>query len=150
MPIDPRFKGKRYGPYTYAVAISPLPLSYSMAVHLGAGALRPIYHDVAAGKASRHGSVVAPPTFCVNFAIRPFMEAVFDPDLAIDPTMLLHGEQEFEFHEVVRPGDVLTTTGTITDIYEKTGKDFFAVRTESRDQRDRLLVVAIWTAVVRR
>ncbi len=160
MAIDPRFVGKRYGPFTYevglekirefAVAISPLPLSYSMALHLGKEGLRPIYHDTAVGKASRYGSVIAPPTFCVTFAMQPFLEAAFDPDLAIDPTMLLHGEQEFEFHEVVRPGDVVTTTGTITDIHEKADKDFVVVKTESRDQRGKLLVVATWTAVIRR
>jgi acyl dehydratase len=160
MAIDPKFKGKHYGPFVYevglekirefAVAISPSPLSYSMALRLGAEGIRPVYHDIAAGKASRHGSVIAPPTFCVNFAMQPFLQAAFDPDLAIDPTMLLHGEQEFEFREVVRPGDVVTTTGTIADIYEKAGKDFVVVKSESRDQRNRVLVLGTWTAVVRR
>jgi acyl dehydratase len=157
--IDPRFKGKQYGPYVYevglekirefAVAISPLPLSYTTALHLGAEAIRPVYHDVAAGKASRHGSVVAPPTFCVNFAIRPFLESILDPELGIDIAMLLHGEQEFVFHEVVRPGDVVTTKGTIAEIYEKSDKDFLVVKTESKDQRGRTLVSATWTAVIR-
>jgi acyl dehydratase len=159
MAIDPSLKGKQYGPYVYevglekirefAVAISPMPLSYATALHLGAEGLRPIYHDVAAGKASRHGSVVAPPTFCVNFAIRPFLEAVLDPALGIDLGMLLHGEQEFEFREVVRPGDIVTTVGSIADIYEKSDKDFFVVKTESKDQRGRVLVLSAWTAVVR-
>jgi hypothetical protein len=159
MAIDPRFKGKQYGPYVYevglekirefAVAISPLPLSYSTALYLGAEALRPVYHDLAAGKASRHGSVVAPPTFCVNFAMQPFLQVVLDPELRIDVSMLLHGEQEFEFKEVVRPGDVVTTVGAIADIYEKADKDFLVVKTESKDQRGRVLVLATWTAVVR-
>ena len=159
MAIDPRFKGKQYGPYLYevglekirefAVAISPLPLSYNTALHLGIEAVRPVYHDVAAGKASRHGSVVAPPTFCVNFALRPFLEAILDPELGIDISMLLHGEQEFEFHEVVRPGDVVTSLGTIAEIYEKADKDFLVVKTESKDQRGKVLVTATWTAVIR-
>jgi acyl dehydratase len=158
--IDPRFKGKQYGPYVYevglekirefAVAISPLPLSYAAALHLGIEGVRPVYHDLAAGKASRHGSVVAPPTFCVNFCIRPFLEMVLDPHLGIDISMLLHGEQEFEFREVVRPGDVVSTLGTISDIYEKADKDFVVVKTESKDQRGRVLVLATWTAVIRR
>ena len=159
MAINPAFKGKQYGPFVYevglekirefAVAISPLPLSYATAVEIGPEMLRPVYHDLVAGKASRHGSVVAPPTFCVNFAMQPFLKCVLDPDLGIDLSMLLHGEQEFEFREVVRPGDIVTTTGTIADIYEKAGKDFVVVKTESKDQRARVLVVATWTAIVR-
>ncbi len=159
MPLDPKFVGRSYGPFTYtvglekirefAVAISPLPLPYDLARQSPEG-LRPIYHDEAAGKASRHGSVIAPPTFCVNFAMAPFLRAVLDPEVKVDVAMLLHGEQEFDFHEPVRPGDVITTTGKIDQIYEKAQKDFLVVSTDSKNQHGRPVVHAVWTAVIRR
>ncbi|MHB8418577.1 MAG: FAS1-like dehydratase domain-containing protein [Myxococcales bacterium] len=158
MPIDPRFVGKSYGPYVYrvglekirefAVATSTLPLPYELA-RQAPEALRPVYHDEAAGKASRHGSVIAPPTFCVNFAIAPFLRAVLDPELGINVAALLHGEQEFEFHRPVRPDDVITTSGKIEKIYEKAGKDFLVVETVSKDAKGELVVRGVWTAVIR-
>jgi acyl dehydratase len=158
MAIDLKFKGRSYGPYRYevglekirefAVAISPAPLPYESARHQPE-VLRPIYHDLEAGKASRHKSVVAPPTFCVNFAMAPFLQAVLDPELSISLPMLLHGEQAFEFFEVVKPGDVMTTTGQITDIYERAQKDFVIVVSESKNQSGALVVRGTWTAVVR-
>ena len=158
MAIDPKFKGRTYGPFRYevglekirefAVAISPAPLPYETARH-DPKQLRAIYHDLEAGKASRHGSVVAPPTFCVNFAITPFFQAVTDPDLGINLPMLLHGEQAFEFLEVVKPGDVMTTTGVISEIYERAQKDFVICTTESKNQRGQLVVRGTWTAVIR-
>ncbi len=158
MAIDPKYKGRAYGPYRYevglekirefAVAISPAPLPYARA-RKDPQRLRAIYHDLEAGKASRHGTVVAPPTFCVNFAMVPFSQAVTDPDLGINLPMLLHGEQAFEFLDVVRPGDVMTTTGILTDIYERARKDFVICTTESKNQTGKLVVRGVWTAVIR-
>jgi acyl dehydratase len=160
MSIDPKFVNRSYGPYRYevglekirefAVAISPAALPYATARQTSPEQLRPIYHDLEAGQASRHKSVVAPPTFCVNFAMAPFLEAVVDPELGIDLPMLLHGEQTFEFLEVVRPGDVMTTTGRITEIYERAQKDFVIVVSESTNQTGKLVVRGTWTAIVRR
>ena len=158
MALDPKFVGRTYGPYVYevglekirefAVAISTLPLPYHLASQSPEG-LRPIYHDEAAGKASKHGTVIAPPTFCVNFAIAPFLRAVLDPQIGVNVGMLLHGEQEFEFGEPVRPGDVITTQGKIDQIFEKANKDFFIVETTSTNQKGKPVVRGIWTAVIR-
>lgn len=158
MPLDPKHVGRSYGPFTYevglekirefAVAISALPLPYELARASPEG-LRAAYHDEAAGRASRHGSIVAPPTFCVNFNIHPFLRAVFDPTLEVNLAMLLHGEQAFEFLEVVRPGDKLVTRGEIAEIHSKAGKDFLVVAAESRNQHDRPVVRGRWTAIIR-
>jgi acyl dehydratase len=82
--------------------------------------------------------------------MRPFAEAVMDPDLEINLVMLVHGEQDFEFFEVMRAGDTMTTMGTITEIYEKAGKDFLVLVTESKNQEGKLVVRGTWTAVIRR
>ena len=157
MAIDPKFVGRKYGPYTYKLGLEKMR-EFSFVVSggtpgLGYGAppegLHPLLWDDEAARRGPHGGVVAFPTFAVTFAIRPFSAAVTDPELAINLLMLVHGEQEFEYFEVMRDGDVMTTTGEIAQLYSKAGMDFVVVKTESKNQHGKLVVRGTWTAVIR-
>ena len=102
--IDPRHVGRRYGPFRYVVGLEEIR---DFAVTLAGGvpgrvfagappeAPHPWYVDEEAARASRHGGVVAPPTFCVRFAMQPFALACSDPALGIELVKVLHGEQAF-------------------------------------------------------
>jgi acyl dehydratase len=155
--IDPKHVGRTYGPFTYEIGLEKLR-EFAFAVgggHPGMGAtevpadLNPVLYDVEAGKRSRYGSVIAFPSFAVVFAIRPFEAAATDPALGLNLLMLVHGEQELEFFDVMRPGDVMTTLGRITNVFEKAGKVFLTVVTESTNQAGTLVVRGTWTAVIR-
>jgi acyl dehydratase len=159
MALDPKFIGRSYGPFTYQAGAEKMR-EFAWAVggtvpsmgfsSIGAPeGLHPWLHDHEAAQRSPWGSIVAMPNFAVVFAIAPFGKACNDPELGIDLLRLVHGEQEFEFFEPVRPGDVLTTRGSITDIYSKAGKDFLVVGSESHNQRGGLTVKGLWTAVIR-
>jgi acyl dehydratase len=159
MPLDPKNIGKKYGPFTYELGLEKMrEFSYAIAGGIPSSCfqgslpdgLNPLLHDSNAGRNSRYKNVIAFPTFCVTFAMKPFAEAVTDPALDINLVLLVHGEQEFEFFDVMRPGDVMTSVGTITQIYEKAGKDFLVVVTESKNQQGKLVVRGTWTAVIRR
>ena len=158
MPIDPKFIGREYGPYTYHVGLEKIrEFAYAVAGGVPSAAfadppegLDPLLYDEKAAQRSPYGNVIALPTFAVTFAIAPFAAAVSDPEIDINLLMLVHGEQEFELFDVLRPGDVLTTTGRIAQIFEKAHKDFMVVVTESKNQRNALVVRGTWTAVVRR
>ena len=50
---------------------------------------------------------------------------------------------------MVKPGDVLTTRGKITDIVAKRSLDFLEVTTETHNQHGKLVVRAKWTAIIR-
>ncbi len=158
MPLDPRFVGKRYGPFRYQIGLEKMrEFAYAIAGGVPASSfgavpegLHPLLYDESAAKSGPYGSVIAFPTFAVTFAIAPFAAAVGDPELGINLLMLVHGEQEFEFFDVMRAGDVVTTTGSITQIYERSQKDFLVVITESKNQQGKLLVRGTWTAVIRR
>jgi acyl dehydratase len=63
--------------------------------------------------------------------------------------MLVHGEQEFEFHKPVRPGDVITTTGKIVDIAEKGNNDLLVYEARSVNQGGELVTVGRATFVIR-
>lgn len=157
MSIDPKHVGRKYGPFTYELGLEKMR-EFAFAIgggHPGMGAteppegLDPVLYDAEAGKKSRYGSVIAFPSFAVVFAIRPFSAAATDPALGINLLMLVHGEQELELFDVMRPGDVMTTTGAITHIFQKAGKDFLTVVTESTNQAGTLVVRGTWMAVIR-
>jgi len=158
MPLDPAFVGKKYGPFRYQLGLEKMrEFAYAVAGAVPASGfseapegLHPLLHDENAAKKGPYGSVIAFPTFAVNFAIAPFAAAVRDPELGINLVMVVHGEQEFEFFDVLRAGEVVTTTGSITEIYEKSQKDFLIVVTESRNAQGKLVLRGTWTAVVRR
>jgi len=156
MAIDPRHVGRRYGPFRTTVCAERIR-DFATAVaggvpgHFGTstGEPHPYFVDEEAAARSRYGSLVAPPTFGVTFAMHPFALACADPEIGLDLVHLLHAEQEFEYGSVVRPGDVLTTTGEVVEVRSKGPLDFMTVRSETRNQAGELVLSGRWSAVVR-
>jgi acyl dehydratase len=155
--IDKKHLGKRYGPYRFEVGLEHVK-SFVAATSGGVPGRvfssppedhHPFTDDDEAARASRHGAVVAPPAFAAAFAIQPFATACSDPELALNVLRLVHGEQELELLEPVRPGDVLETTGVISRIQDRGNLDFLVVTTESRNQHGRVAVRGVWTAIIR-
>jgi acyl dehydratase len=156
MAIDPRHVGRRYGPFrntvcaerirAFALAVAGGVPGYFGSAH---GEPHPYSVDEEAARRSPHGTLVAPPTFGVTFAMEPFALACSDPELGLDLLRLLHAEQEFEHGVPVRPGDVLTTEGEIVEVRSKGSLDFMTVRTETVNQAGERVLVARWSAVIR-
>ncbi len=156
--IDRANLGRRYGPYRYTVGLEEIR-DFARVLAGGAPgrvfgveppeAPHPWHLDEAAGRASPYGSIVAPTTFVVRFAMQPFSEACSDPALGIDLVRLLHGEQSFEYGDVVRPGDVVATVGEISDLQQRSGMDIMTVKSLSSNQRGKVVVVGTWKAVLR-
>jgi acyl dehydratase len=156
--VDRKHLGRRYGPFRLEVSVEQIK---DFVAATGGGVPghafssppdrhhHPWTWDEEAAKASPHGGIVAPPAFATTFAIEPFARACVDPELAVNVLRLVHGEQEFEFHEPVRPGDVLETVGEITRLQERGNLDFVEVTTTTRNQHGRLVVKGVWTAIVR-
>ena len=157
MAVDTSFVGRRYGPFRYAVGLEKLR-EYAAAISGGAPTLglsglpddvHPLLHDEAAAALSPYKSVIGFPTFCVTFAMAPFGAALTDPALGVDLLRLVHGEQDFEFLEVLRPGDVLTTYGELVEVSKRGGNDVLVVQTESVNQHGKTAVRGRFTGVVR-
>lgn len=74
----------------------------------------PRYVDVA-----RAGGVVAPPMYGVRLAKEAFFLPFLDPEVHCDILMLLHGEQEMRFFDLIHPGDRVTTQSEIAEIIDK-------------------------------
>ncbi len=83
----------------------------------------PIYTDPDAAKAAGYKDVVAPPTYLTvmdNWSGPDFQTRC--RELEIDPLKVLHGEQGYEYLEDIYPGDELTATAEVTEVYEKEGR----------------------------
>ena len=145
MGVDRKFIGKRYGPMTYEVCKEKIK-EYARAIKNE----DPHYVDDEFAARSKYGGIIAPPTFAVIYSGQLAMPFFMDPELKLDFAMLVHGEQEFQFHEIVRPGDVITTEGNISNIENKEKVDVVTLDAYSRNQEGRLVCKAIYTFVIRK
>ncbi len=112
MPLNPAFIGRTFAPSApYEVGREHIR-EFAAAI----GDINPAYYDVAVARALGHPDVIAPPTFLTVIGFRRPNAAITDPDLGLDYSRLVHGEQRFAHHRPVVAGDRLVSTSTITDI----------------------------------
>jgi acyl dehydratase len=128
MAVDRSVIGKSTG--TQRVAVERQPLSnFAKAVK----DTNPIYSDPRAAKAAGFDNIPAPPTW--SFAMggwglypelqeglpkvegNPMFEII--GKLQAKGGLVLHGEQEFEYHRPIVAGDILRGEGKVIDAYEK-------------------------------
>jgi 3-hydroxybutyryl-CoA dehydratase len=149
--------GRTWGPFRYVVGAEKMR-EFAVAISGGVPSyastglpedLHPVLHDEEAAARSPWGSLIAFPMFAVLFSIAPAQAALLDPAMEVDVFRVLHGEQEFEFGEVLRPGDVLLTTGTLESRSARGNNELFVIRTDSVNQHGRLAVRGRFTAFVR-
>lgn len=143
--IDPKFLGKKYElADTYEVCRMKIK-EYAMSL----GDSNPLYTDKKAAAKSEFGRVIAPPTFGVVYGGEPAGRMLFDQELKLNLPMLVHGEQDMEFLEVVGAGDEITTTGEITEIYSKKNLDFISLTCVSKNQHGKEVCRSKYTFVIR-
>src|SRR4051794_34232793 len=112
MPVDQSFVGRVYPPTPpYRVSREKIA-EFADAINDP----NPAYRDPAAAQALGHADVVAPPTFPIVLTLKAGGEATRDPELGIDYSRVVHGEQRFVHHRPVVAGDVLSVVITIEQI----------------------------------
>ena len=96
------------------------------------GDSNPAYRDVAAAQALGHPDLIAPPTFLITLSAAGDggSELVSDPALGLDYTLVVHGEERFEFHRPVHAGDLLDTVTTIASIRDAGRNELMLLVTE--------------------
>src|SRR5687767_7114696 len=148
MTVDTSVIGKPTGAYKVTVERGPV-------ANFAAAVLdeNEVYQSPEAAKAAGFGAIPAPPTF--SFAAQYWGK--FAEDQPADPTggenpmhkvmgelfaqggLVLHGEQEFEYHRPLLVGDTLVGEGRIIDVYEKESKGktmtFIVMETAWRDEK---------------
>ena len=164
MAVDTSIIGKETGRARVQVERAPLA-NFAKAVKDG----NAVYSDINAAEAAGFDGVPAPPTF--GFALEfwgrypelqkgltpvdgnPMMEVI--GKLMQNGGLVLHGEQEFEYHRPIVAGDVLRSEGKVVDAYEKEskGKTMTFVVTEtvwSDDKTGELVLTARFNLIHRR
>ncbi len=142
--VDHKWIGKVYEPLTYEIGREKMK-EYAAA----AKDMNPIYHDEAFAATTKYGDIIGMPNFAAVYALKGAGYCLLDQDLKLNLLMLVHGSQEFEWFEVVKPGDRITIYGKVADIYEKGDLDFVVYEGEARNQNDDVVVKAKSTFIIR-
>jgi acyl dehydratase len=90
----------------------------------------PVYRDVDAARAAGHADVIAPPTFAIVLSLGAGNVVVEDPDVGIDYSRVVHGEQRFTHHRPIRAGDRLVATASIAAVRSMAGNDMLTTRVD--------------------
>ena len=136
--------GKEWGGTTYQVGREKIK-EYANAL----GIENPVHFDVGAAREAGFRDVVAPPMFCVVYALPAMAPAILDPEVGMNFATMVHGGQEFEWGEVVCSGDEITTTPKCISIEEKMGNGFYVFESTSVNQDGDQVLRGLWTNIVR-
>jgi acyl dehydratase len=110
----------------------------------------PIYRDVDAARAAGHRDVPAPPTFAIVIAQPAARQASADPEIGVDYSRVVHGEQRFEHHEPICAGDVLTARVEVTTIRPAGSNWMLTTRTELVRVPDEVVVCTATSSIIER
>jgi acyl dehydratase len=124
--LDQSFIGRTYPAlYRYEVGAEKIK-EFADAI----GDPNPVYRDADAARAAGHDAVIAPPTFATIINLRAIGTIVEDPELGLDWSRVVHGEQTFQYLRPVRAGDTLELAATIQNVMTRAGNDFLVVRAD--------------------
>ncbi|MFW6114027.1 MAG: FAS1-like dehydratase domain-containing protein [Actinomycetota bacterium] len=142
--IDHKWIGKTYGPMKYEIGREKIK-EYASASKDS----RPIFHDEEFAKDTKYGDIIAMPNFAAVYALRGAGMLLLDQEIKLNLAMLVHGAQEFEWFDVIKPYDVITETGKVADIYEKGNLDFIVYEGEATNQDGDLVCRSRATFIIR-
>ena len=124
MALNPQFIGRTYpaGP-SYVVGREKIR-EFARAI----GDTNPVYHDPEVAKALGYSDVIAPPTFAIVVSLEAANAALFDPELGLDYSRVVHGEQTFSYTRPICAGDELIVTTVIENIRSMAGNDMIITK----------------------
>jgi len=94
------------------------------------GASDPVHRDAAAAQAAGHPDVIAPPTFAIVLTLEAATAVLDDPDVSLDYSRVVHGEQRFTPPRPSRAGDRLIATASIEAARTVAGNDLLTTRVD--------------------
>jgi acyl dehydratase len=106
----------------------------------------PLYFDEEAARASRHGRLLAPPTFPVT------LDHGMVEGLALPKAGLIHGEQRFYYRRPLYAGETVACSTLVEQAYQKQGKGglltFLVLARIGEDQQGQLIYTMSSTAIM--
>jgi acyl dehydratase len=145
MPVDPSFIGRAYPPTApYEVGREKIR-EFADAINDP----NPVYRDPAAARALGYADVIAPPTFAIVMTLPAGHQVIDDPEIGIDYSRVVHGEQRFVHARPIRVGDVLQVAVTIDAIRAAAGNDLVTTRADVSTVEGEAVLTAFGTLVAR-
>jgi acyl dehydratase len=145
VPVDQSYKGRVYPPTPpYEVSREKIR-EFADAINDP----NPLYRDRAVAESRGYPDVIAPPTFPIILSLTAGHQVIVDPELGIDYSRVVHGEQQFVHHRPVHAGDVLQVIVTVDDIRTAAGNDLVTTRGEVSTLDGEPVVTAVSTIVAR-
>ena len=144
MPLNQSLKGREYQELQLEVDRDRVT-RFSLAV----GEDDPRYLEAEAARAEGFPDQLAFPTFPTVLGILASAQIVVDPELGMDYSRVVHGEQAFEWRRPIVVGDRLFATPRIADIYAKGPNEFLVIEAEVRDADGEVVCLARSTLLSR-
>jgi acyl dehydratase len=145
MPVDASFIGRVYPPTRPFEVGREKIRDFADAINDP----NPAYRDRDAARALGHDDIVAPPTFAIALTLPAGHQVIDDPDLGIDYSRVVHGEQRFVHARPITAGDVLQVVITIEDIRAAAGNDIVTSRADVATVDGEPVLTAYSTLVAR-
>jgi len=89
---------------------------------------------------------VAPPTFSVRITLTQSQSLLSDPDVGLDWSRVVHGDQKFQIYRPIVAGDQLRCSSTIENYKVVAGNEIVTVRSDLHDEKE--LVLSTWSTLV--
>jgi len=144
MGLNQSLKGKEYQEVSFTVERDRV-IQFADAI----GEDNPVFRDPSAAREAGYSEQIAPPTFVTVMQIMTTGQVVLDQDLGLNYSLVVHGEQEYEWRRPVLVGDVLSTTPRIADIYARGPNEFLVIEAEIRDTAGETVAIARSTLLSR-
>lgn len=143
--MNPDFVGRTYPPSPPYLVGREKVREFARALGLS----DPIHLDVDAARARGFADLVAPPTYAIRLSMAAAERVVMDPDLGLDYSRVVHGDQRFEYRRPIVAGDEIRCSVTIEGIRSVAGNDILTTRAEITTVSGDLVVTGYSTLVAR-
>ena len=102
--------------------------------------------DAFAAAIGESDTSVAPPTFSIRISLSQYETILTQPDIGVDWSRLVHGDQKFEIFRPIVAGDTFRCSATIETLRVAAGNEIISVRSDLHC--DSKLVVSSWSTLV--
>ena len=95
---------------------------------------------------SESNTTVAPPTFSIRITLEQSQEILSSPEIGLDWSRVVHGDQRFEIKRPIIAGDSFKVSSTIESYKVSSGNEIVSVRSDLYSKSE--LVVSTWSTLV--
>jgi acyl dehydratase len=128
MALDPSFVGRSYPPTSVFEVGREKIREFADAL----SDPDPVYRDPEHARSLGHRDAIAPPTFLTGMSLEACHKVTDDPELGLDWSRVVHGDQKFVYHRPAFAGERLTVEVIVDSIRSMAGNDLLTLRAEVR------------------